>query len=467
MARECRLPADPSAAERETTNQAAIVGWLLFDPACQPYFTLITTFIFAPYFATAVAPTPAEGQALWGFATGAAGLVIALCSPVLGAVADASGRRKPWIILFGTMLVAGSSLLWFALPGDTSRIPLILGAFALGTIGVEFATVFNNAMMPGLVPPERLGRLSGTGWALGYFGGLISLALMLAFFSTQPLTGLTLLGTPPAFGLDAASRAGDRLSGPLTAIWFMVLVLPLLLFVPDPPAALPMGAAVKVGLGNIRALLPRLKGLPVLTRFLLANMIYADGLVALFAFGGIYAAGVFSWGSIEIGIFGIALTITGTIGALAGGRLDDRLGARTVILGALACLIVACVGLLSLAADSILFGLVPTAPAHGLFASLPERIYLGLGLLIGLVAGPLQAASRTLLVRLAPPRHLAECFGLFALSGKITSFAAPTSVALITALTQSQRAGVAVLLAFFSLGAGIIATMDGSAKKQS
>lgn len=440
----------------EAQRRRAAIGWVLFDPACQPYFTLITTFIFAPYFASAVAATPAEGQALWGFATGAAGLIIALSSPVLGAIADAAGRRKPWIAVFGAMLMVGSGLLWFSPPGDESRIPLILLAFAIGTIGVEFATVFNNAMMPNLAPPERLGRLSGIGWAAGYFGGLISLAIMLCFFSTQPETGLTLLGQPPAFGLDAAARQGDRLSGPLTAIWFAVLVLPMFLLVPDPPAAMPLGVAVKTGFGRIRALLPRLKAQPMLARFLIGNMIYADGLVALFAFGGIYAAGVFGWSSVEIGIFGILITITGTLGALAGGWLDDRLGSRAVILTALCCLILACIGLLSLARDSILFGLVPTAPARGLFASLPERIYLGLGLLIGVVAGPLQAASRTLLVRLAPAEHLAECFGLFALSGRITSFAAPTTVAIVTAATQSQRAGVAVLLAFFGLGAWLI-----------
>jgi len=445
-----------STAPHRPADRRAVFGWILFDPACQPYFTLITTFIFAPYFASAVAATPAQGQSLWGFATGSAGLVIAVCSPVLGAVADASGRRKPWIAVFGLMLMVGASLLWFAAPGDTGRIPLILGAFALGTIGVEFATVFNNAMMPNLAPPEKLGRLSGAGWAAGYFGGLISLALMLGFFSTQPETGLTLLGHPPAFGLDAASREGDRLSGPFTALWFALLVLPMFLFVPDPPAAMPMGLAVKTGVAHMRALVPRLLQQKVLARFLIGNMIYADGLVALFAFGGIYAAGVFGWGTIQIGIFGILLTITGTFGALAGGWLDDRFGARAVILTSLLCLIVACLGLLSVAKDSVLFGLVPTAPGQGLYATTPERVYVGLGLLIGLVAGPLQAASRTLLVRLAPPEHLAECFGLFALSGRITSFAAPTTVAIVTALTASQKAGVAVLLAFFGAGAVLI-----------
>ena len=155
----------PTHSDFSPAPRRALLGWILFDPACQPYFTLITTFIFAPYFASAVAPTPADGQALWGFATGAAGLVIALSSPVLGAVADAAGRRKPWILAFGLMMMAGAATLWYAAPGNEARIPLVLAAFAIGTIGVEFATVFNNAMMPTLAPPERLGRLSGMGWA--------------------------------------------------------------------------------------------------------------------------------------------------------------------------------------------------------------------------------------------------------------------------------------------------------------
>jgi UMF1 family MFS transporter len=134
--------------------RSAVVAWIFFDWAAQPYFTLITTFVFAPYFATFVAATPAEGQSLWGFATASAGFLIAIMSPILGAIADASGRRKPWIAVFGALLVLGSSLMWIGKPGDPSVILPVLIAYAIATVGVEFATVFNNAMMPSLVPPE-------------------------------------------------------------------------------------------------------------------------------------------------------------------------------------------------------------------------------------------------------------------------------------------------------------------------
>src|SRR5947208_4037615 len=199
-------------------RRAAVIAWIFFDWAAQPYFTLITTFVFAPYFANFVAPNPAAGQAMWGFAAAAAGLTIALLSPVLGAIADASGRRKPWIAGFGALLVIGASLMWFGKPGDPSVIPALLLAYSIASVGVEFATVFNNAMMPTLVPPDRIGRLSGTGWATGYIGGILSLVLVLGFLAANPETGRTLFGLAPLFGLDPVSHQGHRITGPLTGI---------------------------------------------------------------------------------------------------------------------------------------------------------------------------------------------------------------------------------------------------------
>lgn len=432
----------------------AIFGWVLFDWACQPFFTLVTTFIYAPYFASAVAGDPARGQALWGFATGAAGLVIALTSPFVGAVADATGRRKPWIAAFGVLLIVGSLGLWLGVPGGEQTIPIVLVSFAIATIGVEFATVFNNAMMPTLVKPERLGWLSGLGWATGYMGGLVSLAFALLLLSTHPQTGLTLLGTPPAFGLDAFAREGDRAVGPLAALWFVIFVLPMLLFTPDGKRALKLGPAIGKGIGTMLATLREARQHKNVGTFLLANMIYADGLVALFAFGGIYAAGTFGWGAIQLGIFGILLTITGTLGALVGGRLDDKIGARPVILGSLVILFLSCVAILSIDRDRIFFVIpvAPPAPGAGLFSSVAEKLYIAIGLFIGIAAGPLQAASRTMLVRLAPKDQLAQFFGLLALSGKLTSFLGPFLVATVTALTLNQKAGVSVLLAFFLIG---------------
>ncbi|CAN7523154.1 MFS transporter [Bosea sp. LjRoot90] len=438
----------------------SIVAWIFFDWSAQPFFTLVTTFVFAPFFASALASDPAEGQALWGYATGLAGLAIALVSPLLGGIADKTGPRKPWIAVFGAMLVIGSGMLWFARPGSPWAVPIALTGFIIGTIGAEFATTFNNAMMTRLVPPEKLGRLSGTGWAVGYLGGLISLALTLGFLAADPQTGKTLVGLSPLFGLDATAREGDRFSGPLTALWFVIFVTPMFLLTPDTPrSGIPLKEAAAGGFARLKATVAELPSLPGLGRFLLANMIYQDGLVALFAFGGIYGAGVFGWQTIELGVFGILLTVTGTFGAWLGGKLDDRLGGKPVILGAIACLLFACIGILSLGPGQVAFVIeaAPATPGDGLFASLPEKVYLGLGLLIGLVAGPLQASSRSLLARIAPPARIGEFFGLFALAGKVTSFLGPTLVALATTIFASQRAGLAVLIAFFLLGGWLLA----------
>src|SRR5215813_6294284 len=270
-------------------RRSAVVSWIFFDWAAQPYFTLITTFVFAPYFANFVAATPAEGQALWGFAAAAAGFSIALLSPVLGAIADASGRRKPWIAGFGALLVIGAGAMWIGRPGDPSIVPPLLLAYAIASVGAEFATVFNNAMMPTLVPPDRIGRLSGTGWATGYVGGIVSLILVLGFLAANPETGRTLLGFKPLFGLDPAMHEGDRITGPLTGLWFIVFVTPMFLFTPDYPAKRPVRAALRAGLAQLKQSLGELPRQRSLAIFLLANMIYSDGLVSLFAFGGIYA----------------------------------------------------------------------------------------------------------------------------------------------------------------------------------
>ena len=434
-------------------GRAGVISWIFFDWAAQPYFTLITTFVFAPYFASFVAPDPASGQALWGFATAAAGLMIALMSPVLGAIADASGRRKPWIAGFGALLVIGSSLMWIGEPGNPGIIPPLLLAYSIASVGVEFATVFNNAMMPTLVPPERIGRLSGTGWATGYVGGIFSLILVLGFLAANLETGRTLFGLTPLFGLDPATHQGDRITGPLTGIWFVIFVLPMFLLTPDYPAGLPLRPALRQGLTGLKRTLGELPGQKSIAAFLLANMIYTDGLVSLFAFGGIYAAGTFGWRTIQIGTFGIILAVAGTFGAWLGGKLDDSLGPKRVIVGSMLILLLAICAILLVDKDRILFvAVTPPAPGGGLFAAPAERAYLVLGCLIGAAGGPLQAASRTLLIRLAPKDRIAQYFGLFALTGKVTSFVGPLLIGVVTAITQSQKAGMAILVLFFAAG---------------
>ncbi len=181
----------------------------------------------------------------------------------------------------------------------------------------------------------------------------------------------------------------------------------------------------------------------------------ATGLIALTTFGGIYAAGTFGWSAVELGLFGILLTITGTIGAVAGGWLDDRVGSKWVIQGALVIFAVACLGILSIDVDHVgfVFEVAPPNAGDGLFRSVGERLYLILGGLVGLAAGPVGSASRTMMVKVSPRERMTQFFGLYALTGKATSFVGPLTVGLLTGLSGSQRIGISILVPFFIVGA--------------
>jgi UMF1 family MFS transporter len=428
------------------------ISWMLFDWAVQPFYTLIITFLFAPYFANVVVGDGARGQTLWGYAAAAAGILIAAGSPFLGAMADGRGHRKPWIALFSVILACMMASLWIATPGaPNSTILLVLLAFVIATACAEYTAVFTNAIMPSLVPQKELGRLSGSGWACGYFGGLVSLALVAGFMVPMGDTGKTLLGFEPLFTLDNAAREGDRMVGPLSAIWYLVFMIPFFLFVPDNPHHSHDGKKPTAELWDTIRSLP---GNRDMLLFLAARMIYTDGLTAIFTFGGIYGAAVFGWGPIELGLFGIILTLVGAFGALAGGFLDDLISAKAVILGALVILLAAALGILSVDATHVLFAIDidPKVPGSAPFSSTGERVFLAFAIVVGLVSAPVQASSRSLLARLAPPDKITQYFGLFAFSGKVTAFAAPFLVASLTALSGSQRIGMSAIALFLLIG---------------
>ena len=440
---------------------SALAGWVLFEWAAQPFYTLIQTFLFAPYFATVVVGDPDRGQAVWGYAAAFAGVLVAIGSPILGAVADAGGRRKPWVALFVALMVVGMCGLWFATPNLSGpTFWLVIAAYALAFAAAEFAAVFVNAIMPTLVPYEKLGRLSGIGWGIGYAGGLASLVLVAGLVVTTE-TGRTLLGLQPIVQLDASLREGDRLVGPLSAVWLLLFVLPFFLFVPDHVRPRPAGAA-RASIGSaLSSLWETLRDVPNhrdVLYLLLARLLYADGLAAIFIFGGIYGTQVFGWGTFDRGVFGIILTLAGAIGAIAGGFIDDRIGAKTVIVGALVAMLVGIIGILSVDKTHVLFSLDVPAKVAGsqTFSSTGEMVYLGFALVIGLVAAPVQAATRSLLARLAPPDRMTQYFGLFAFSGKATAFLAPLLIAGITQATGSQRWGVAVTALFLAAGIALM-----------
>jgi len=432
-----------------------LTGWVLFDWATQPFYTLVLTFLFAPYFVNGFVGEPTLGSTLWAYALSAAGLIAAVLAPVCGAVADSGFAWKPWIAGFSVLLVIGLCGLWLAIPGHTDLVPLVLISFVLANIAAELATVFNNAMMPSLVPAGRLGSLSGIGWAMGYVGGLLSLALIAGLVVADPVTGKTLLGLSPIIPLDPATREGDRLVGPFSALWYVIFVLPLFLFTPDRPPKAKVAAPVAAGLTQLmRGLKDLIRHQRQIALFLLARMLYADGLGAVFAFGGIYAGTVFGWDATELGLFGIVLTIAGTIGAGLGGFLDDRFGSKRVIAWSLSLFILAALAVLSVDKTHVLFvvPVEPNIPGAPPFAATGERVYLAFAILIGLAAGPIQASSRTLLGRLSPADKTTEYFGFFSFSGKATAFAAPLAIGAVTAATGSQRLGIGMSLVFLIAG---------------
>ena len=398
------------------------MAWALYDWAATPFFAVIITFVFAAYFTQAVAANEIDGTAQWGFAIALSGLVIAILSPMLGAIADVGGRRKPWLAAFTGLGALVIALLWLVQP-DPGFVLLALVLIFLANTLIELGQAFYNAMLPDLALKSTIGRWSGRGWSLGYLAGIIALTLLL-FGIIRP--------EPPPFGLDADTAEPIRVAGPFIALWLVLFALPLFLFTPDKPrTGLPASQAMRHGLGNLWRTLRGLGLQSQVLRFLIARLIYNDGLNTLFAFGGIYAAGTFGMTTQEIILFAIMLNVSAGIGSFSFGFLDDRLGSKKTVLIAIGGL--AIFGIAALLAQE-------------------KTTFWVLGVLIGLFVGPAQSASRTLMARLAPPDQRTEMFGLYALSGKLTAFMGPFLFGAATSLFQTQRAGMAMVVVLLTVG---------------
>jgi len=405
-----------------SASRRARISWCLFDWANSGFPAVIVTFVFSAYYAQAVAENTTVGTVDWARAMALSGVAITVLSPIFGAIADRAGRRKPWLAAFSALCVIATALLWFTRP-EPSFALWALVVFALANTAFEITMVFYNAMLPGIAPNNAIGRLSGWGWALGYLGGLVCLAIALFVF-VQPTTA--------PFGLDRDAAEHIRIVAPLAAIWFAIFALPLFLFTPDAPSTgIAPARAVRDGLANLVATLRRIRPHHNIARFLIARLVYIDGLNTMFAFGGIYAAGTFGMTISEIIMFGIALNVTAGFGAFAFAWVDDWIGPKRTIL----------IALLGLIAFGVPLLLVDTKAG-----------FWALALPLGVFMGPAQAASRSLMARLTPMDTHAEMFGLFALSGKVTAFLGPAILAWATLEFNSQRAGMATVIAFLVVG---------------
>ncbi len=408
-------------------DRRGLFSWCLYDWANSAFPTVVITFVFATYFTSSVAADKVSGTAHWGYAMSLSALAVAIVAPIFGAMADKGGGRKPWLGFFTALCIALSAALWLIEP-DPSFALMALILVGMANFAFETGMVFYNAMLPGLAPQSHVGRVSGWGWGLGYFGGLICLALTLVGL-VQPQT--------PWFGLDKETAEHIRAAALLVAVWYAVFSLPLFLFTPDKaPGGGSFFVTLKMGLRELKTTFMQVRQYGDIVKFLIARMIYTDGLNTLYAFGGIYAAGSFGMELNEIIIFAIGMNVTAGLGAAAFGWVDDAIGPKKTIM-------IALVGLSVLSAALLV--------VEG------KTLFWAFGLPLGLFVGPAQAASRSMMARLAPPQLTTEMFGLFAFSGKATAFLGPALLGAVTAVFDSQRAGMATILVFFVVGMILLA----------
>ncbi len=427
-----------------------VLGWYFFDWASQPYHTVLLTFVFGPFFAAIATgyyantgldeqAADARAQSLWSLCLFLAGLCVAIGAPFLGALADRS-RRTPWIALFSGVYVIAAAALWVTQP-DGSNLFLAMTFFAIGFVAAEYALIFTNAQLPGLASQKEIGRLSGSGFAFGYLGGLIALVISLLLLVEQS-AGTTLIGLAPGFGaLDADAREGTRAVGPFVAIWFAVFMVPYFLWVREEPKT---GTRQRSTFAQVANTVRALRTCPSLASFLGGSMFYRDALNGLYGFGGTYALLVLDWEITRIGVFGIVSVISAAALSWIGGRLDRRFGPKPVIMGAILILIAVC-AVIAGTTKATIFGV---SVADGL----PDAAFMICGVLIGGLGGILQAASRTLMVRHTTPGAETEAFGLYGFAGRATSFLAPALIGIVTVVSGNVRTGVLPLILLFILG---------------
>lgn len=414
-------------APARSYGRKAVVGWTLYDFANSAYTTLVITFIYSTFFMNQMAGDAIAGTRLWGTTVGIAAVLTAILSPVVGAFAD-RGYRRRLLVTTTALTIAGSVLLYFPVPG---QVAFAMAVAIIATTAYELCGVFYNSYLPDVAPADRIGRISGYGWALGYVGGLLAMVVALVGF---------ILPDEPWFGTRTDFQH-VRCTTLLVAAWFAIFSLPFFLWVPEHKR--PTGESMRAVLGDTARQLARtfreIRKYRQIMRLLVARLLYNDGLYTIFAFGGGYAAGTFGFTMTEVMYFGISLNVTGGLGAFLMGRLDDRIGGKRTIL----------ITIVGLSLATLAAALVTTKT--GLFA---------VGLILGLFVGPNQAASRSLIGRFVPPSKETEFYGFFALSGKALAFLGPVLMGQFTALFGTQRAGVAVLLLFFFFGGLLLLRVD-------
>jgi UMF1 family MFS transporter len=438
------------------------LAWALVEFARNPYVSLIFMFVFAPYFATTVVGDPVRGQEIWSFSYTISGVCIAVIAPILGAIVDRMGRRKPWIVASVAVMAPGCCLLWYAMPGAASGLPIpaIAAIVVVLMIGFEFGGVAHNAMLPSIATESEIGKVSGLGLGSGAIGSVAALVFVLfgVVMPASPDFQFSFLPARPLLGLDPERFEHARVVGPIAGIWMAIFVIPLLLWTPDlPSTGVSLRQAVREGFGQLVLTIKSARRLSNVSLFLVARMLYNDGMIAIQAYCGIYAAGVFGWSLATIVIFALILTAFCVVGGFVGGWLDGRLGSRGALLASLTGTCLAVLVATSVTPTEVFFLPYDAAKAGPLwsfpyFRTLPEQIYVAMYIVLAVTITAAIVSSRSMMARIAPRSMMSQFFGLYALSGTATAFLGHGMVAVFTGLFHSQRVGFASLLLLLLAG---------------
>ncbi len=437
------------------SNRKKIWGWFFYDWASQPFHTLLMTFVFGPYFAIVASQyymgigqdetlADANAQIVWSNCLAITGLIIGFGGPILGAIADTTGLRKPWIGTFSVIYLITALALWFTLP-DGSNMWLMLSVFGLCFIMAEYTYIFTNAQLPSLGSIDEVGKISGSGFGFGYAGGVLSLLIMLLFFVEQDNGKTMILEMDPLFGLDASQKEGTRFVGPFVAIWFAIFMIPYFAWVRE-DKSLRRKLNISEGLTNLVGSIKSLPSRKSLFSYLVASMFYRDALNGLYTFGGTYAVLVLNWNIVKLGQFGIIAAVSAALFSWLGGFLDRRIGPKPVIVVMVCILTVVCFVIVNTSLTHVFGVAVPEG------SNLPDLVFYTCGVFIGGMGGILQSASRSMMVRHTRLEKATEGFGLYALSGRATAFLAPALIGIVTAISGDARIGISPLVGLFIVG---------------
>jgi UMF1 family MFS transporter len=412
-----------------------VIAWALYDVANSSFTTLIVTFIYSTYFTGYMAPGR-DLTRVWTTGVALTAISVALLSPLLGAIADRSGYRKRFLLVSSAICVIATAALAFIEPGQFMAAIVV---FVIANIAFEMGSAFYDSFLPDLVPQDKIGRVSGFGWGLGYVGGIA--ALLLALYGFARIDSPLYPYFAGAFGISGEAGANVRATALLVAVWFAVFTVPFILLVPEPRVSGDPGYGhpIAAGFRRLAASFRQIRKYRQIVRLILARLIYNDGLVVIFAMGAVFASHVYGFTTEEAIIFGIVLNISAGIGAIGFGFMDDRIGGRNTILLSLAGL--AAAGTLAILGQS-------------------RATFWTAAIVVGLLVGPNQSASRSLLGRFVPDDKEAEFYGFFAFSGKATAFLGPMIYGTVQKATDSHRLGMVVTVVFFLIGGLLLLRVD-------